>query len=117
MAWSWEHLLHEYTITLGHTLNNSTITTYSSHLQSYLTFCKLHNFALKPNTVMLSFYIVSMSQHIKPNSMSQYLSGIVSSLEPHCANVQEACKSHLISCTLLGVHKLWDFMGVTHNEP
>jgi len=88
-TWSREHLFHEQAVTLGHALDNSTTQTYSSHLQSYLTFCKLHHFPINLTTDTLSFYIIFMAQHIKPKSVSQYLSGIVSSLEPHFPNVRE----------------------------
>src|SRR5882724_6999359 len=86
-ALSREWLLCERAITLGHALDNSTTQTYSSHLQSYLTFCKIHQIPINPSTDTLSFYVVFMAHHIKPTSMSQYLSGIVSSLEPHFPNV------------------------------
>src|SRR5882724_7118818 len=97
VAWSHEHLFRERAITLGHALDNSMMTTYSSHLQSYLTFYKLHDFPLKPSTDMLSFYIIFMAHHIKPNSVSQYLSGIVSSLEPHFPNVCDIRNGLLMS--------------------
>ena len=89
-AWSCKHLFHEYAIALSHALDNSTLNTYSSHLQSYLTFCKLHNFPLEPTLDTLSFYVVFMAHHIKLNSVSQYLSGIISTLEPYFPIIWEA---------------------------
>jgi len=86
-AWSSECLFRKQAIALGHTLSNSTTHTYSSHLLSYLTFCKLHQFPLDLTADTLSFYVVFMAHHMKPTSISQYLSGIVSSLEPHFPNV------------------------------
>jgi len=62
---------------------------------------------------MLSFYVVFMCHHIKPNSISQYLSGIVSSLEPHFPNVHESRNGLLVSCTLAGMQKLQGFTGTT----
>ena len=90
VAWSWEHLFRECAVTLGHALDNSTLTTNGSHLQSYLTFCKLHNFPLEPLPDSLSFYIVFMCHHIKSNSILQFLLGIISSLEPLFPNVCES---------------------------
>jgi len=57
---------------------------------------------------MLSFYVVFMCHHIKPNSVSQYLLGIVSSLEPHFPNVCEARNGLLISYMLAG---MWELQG------
>ena len=59
---------------------------------------------------MLSFYIVF---HIKPNSVSQYLSGIVSSLEPHFPNIRNICNGLLVSRTLTGIRKLCGFTGTS----
>ena len=101
---------------LSHALNNSTMTTYNSHLQSYLTFCKLHVFPLELSADMLSFYIVFMAHHIKPNSVSQYLSGIVSSLKPHFPNVHDIWNGLLISRMLAGIHKLCRFTGTSHKR-
>jgi len=42
-AWSREQLIHERAIALGYALDNSTLQTYNSHLQSYFSFCKLHS--------------------------------------------------------------------------
>src|SRR5882724_11076498 len=105
-TWLHEHLFRERAIVLGHALDNSTRTTYSFHLQSYLTFCKLHDFLLEPSADTLSFYIVFMAHHIKPNSVSQYISGIISSLEPHFPNVHDIHNGLLMSHTLAGIRKL-----------
>jgi len=68
IAWSWT-FVHECAVTLSHALDNF----YPDYLwispTSYLTFCKLHNFPLDPLLDMLSFYIVFMCHHIKPNSV------------------------------------------------
>jgi len=116
VAWSWERLFHEHAIALGQALDNSTLTTYGSHLQSYLTFCKLHDFPLEPTPDMLSFYVVFMAHHIKPNSVSQYLSGIVSSLEPHFPNVREVRNGLLVTRMLTGMRKLRGFTGITRKR-
>jgi len=63
---------------------------------------------------MLSFYIIYMAHHIKPNSISQYLSGIVSSLKPHFPNVREIQNGLLVSQTLVSMCKLCGFLGTKH---
>lgn len=62
-AWTHERLLHEQAIALGNALDKSTRTAYNSHLQSYLTFCKLHGFPVDPTSDTISFYIVYMAKH------------------------------------------------------
>ena len=81
-------------------LESSTTSTYQSHFNSYLTFCCLHNFPLDPTPDTLSFFIVYMSAFIKPQSIRTYLSGIVSTLEPHFPEVHKNCTSTLVTCTL-----------------
>ena len=75
---------------------------YSSALNSYLTFVHLHNFPVEPSPKILSFYTVFMSHHIKPSSVTSYLSGICQQLEPYFPN---ACASHhstLVNQTIKG---------------
>ena len=110
-AWSHEWLLRERAIALGYALDNSTLLTYNSHLQSYLSFCKLHSLALDPIPDTLSFYVVFMAHHIKPTSVMQYLSGIVNSLEPHFPDVRHNRRSLLVTRTLAGMRKLRGFTG------
>jgi len=54
-AWSREQLIHERAIALGYALDNSTLQTYNSHLQSYFSFCKLHSLPAGPTPDTLSF--------------------------------------------------------------
>jgi len=105
-AWSNECLLHEHSLTLGHAIEHSTSITYTSHLQSYLSFCKLHNWPITPTIDMLSFYVVFMCHHINPKSVTAYLSGICNSLEPHFPNVRKIRLDPLVVCTLTGMKKL-----------
>src|SRR5882672_6865794 len=42
-TWTNEHFLHKCALALGHSIEHSTTITYTSHLQSYLSFCKLHD--------------------------------------------------------------------------
>ncbi|KAF8585603.1 hypothetical protein K439DRAFT_1615876 [Ramaria rubella] len=106
VAWTHERLLRERAIALGHAIDLSTVQTYNSHLHSYLTFVKLHGFAVEPTIDILSFYIVYMSHHIKPQSVGSYLSGICNLLEPHFPNVHELRKHQLVVHTLNGMKKL-----------
>jgi hypothetical protein len=115
-AWSRERLFHERAVALGHALDRSTVYTYNSHLQSYLTFCKLHQFPLEPTPDTLSFYIVFMAHHIKPNSVVQYLSGIVNALEPHFPNVRLVRHGSLVKRTLDGMRKLRGHVGTTRKR-
>ena len=80
-AWSNKHLLCERALALGHSIELSTAITYTSHLQSYLTFCKLHDHPICPTVDTLSFFVVFMCHHINPKSISTYLSGICNTLE------------------------------------
>ena len=105
-AWTRDHLLQERAITLGHTIDPLTALTYSSHLQSYLNFCKIYNFSVEPTTNTLSFYVVFMAHHINPHSVTSYLSGICNTLEPYFPNVRAPRNSALVSRTLAGVKKL-----------
>ncbi|KAL1942047.1 hypothetical protein VTO73DRAFT_6577 [Trametes versicolor] len=50
--------VHERAIALGHALDKST--TYSSALNSYLTFCKIHSFPVDPTPDTLSFFVTFM---------------------------------------------------------
>ena len=110
-AWSCKCLTHKCAITLGYALDNLTLITYNSHLQSYLSFCKLHSLPLNPTPDTLSVYVVFMCHHIKPISVMQYLSGIVNSLEPCFPDVRNNCPSILVTRMLAGMRKLCGFMG------
>jgi len=105
-AWTHERLLHERAIALGHIIDPSTSVTYNSHLQSYLTFCKMHDFPIEPMANTLSFYIVFMAHHIEPHSITSYLSGICSSLELYFPWVRSVRNGTLVSHTLASVKKL-----------
>src|SRR5882724_7260265 len=87
ISWSNEHLQHECAIALGHAIEHLTSVTYTSHLQSYLSFCKLHNCLTNLTIDTLYFYVVFMCHHINPRLVNAYLSGICNTLEPHFPNV------------------------------
>src|SRR5882762_9886622 len=88
-AWSRERLLRERAIALGLAIDVSTLNCYSSALNSYLTFVRLHDLPVEPTPDTLSFFIVFMSSHIEPKSVSSYLSGICQQLEPYSENVRQ----------------------------
>jgi len=100
-AWTCEHLLQEHAITLGQAINNSTWKNYRSVLNSYLNFIKLHDFPFKPTPNMLSLFTVYMCHHIKPGSVTTYLSGICQQLEPYFPKICAACDSALVPHTLI----------------
>ncbi len=79
---------------------------YNSALNSYITFCKLHDFPVKPMEDTLSYYVVYMSSHIKPDSVGTYLSGICNHLENFFPDVRAIRNSILVSRTLKGCKRL-----------
>jgi hypothetical protein len=101
-AWSIDRLIHEWSIALGSVLDKSTYCNYTSALNSYISFCKLHNRPIYPTEDTLSFYIVFMCHHIKPDSVDTYLSGICNQLETHFPHVRTIRSSTLVSRTLKG---------------
>lgn len=109
-------LLEEHAIALGFALENSTAGTYTSHLNSYLTFCNIHRLPIEPTADTLSFYIVFMCSHIKPASVDSYLSGICNQLEPWFPKVREIRSSALVSRTLAGCKKMRG-TSVTRKRP
>src|ERR1700693_5312177 len=115
-AWPLEQLIHEHSILMGLALDNSTFHAYSSHLNSYLTFCSLHNLPIDPTPDMLSYFVMFMSHHIQLRSVETYLSGIVNQLEPHLPHVWHSRHSVLIKRTLNGaLHSLG--RPVRRNDP
>lgn len=88
-----EHLAREGAIALGQAIDISTWKNYSSALNSYLTFVRIHNMTVEPTADTLSLFTVYMSHHIKPDSIDTYLSGICQQLEPYFPQVREAWKS------------------------
>jgi hypothetical protein len=106
VAWTRDRLLLERTIALGNSLDASSYSTYTSALNSYISFCKLHNFDVTPTEETLSFFVVYMSYHIKPQSVDSYLSGICNQLEPHFPDVRKHRNSSLVSRTLKGCKRM-----------
>jgi hypothetical protein len=100
--WPMDRLVHERSILLGMAIDNTTAATYSSALNSYLTFCKLHNLPVDPTPETLSFYITFQSAHINPKSVDSYLSGIANNLEPFFPDVRSSRSSPLVKKTMKG---------------
>ena len=101
-AWSRDKLLRERALALGLAIDTSTLKNYSSALNSYLSFVRIHDFPVEPTPDTLSFYAVFMSHHIEPRSVSTYLSGICQQLEPYFPNVRAARQSPLVERTMKG---------------
>jgi hypothetical protein len=104
VAWTMQCLINERSISLGYSLDASSFGTYTSALNSYLTFCNLHNLPVDPTPDTLSFYVVFLSSHIKPDSVNSYLSGICRhwQLEPFFPDVRRNRNSMLVSRTMTG---------------
>ena len=106
-AWTRDRLLRERAIALGHAIDTSTLNSYSSALNSYLTFVRLHNFPVEPTPEILSFYAVFMSHHIEPRSVTSYLSGLCQQLEPYFPDVRVARHTPLVVRTMRGCLRLF----------
>ncbi|KAE9385630.1 hypothetical protein BT96DRAFT_1026532 [Gymnopus androsaceus JB14] len=105
-VWSWEHLLHERNIALGSVLKPSSLSSYTSAVQSYVTFCCSHDFLIDPTTDTLSFYIVYICHFIKPKSVSSYLSGICNQLKVFYPDIHQNCTHPIIKQMLKGCKKI-----------
>jgi hypothetical protein len=105
-AWSRDKLLRERAIALGQAIDTSTLSNYSSALNSYLTFVRLHDLPVEPTPDTLSFFTVFMSHHIDPKSVTSYLSGICQQLEPYFPNVRPSRHTPLVTRTLKGCLRL-----------
>lgn len=101
-AWMMDHLINEHSITLGYSLDTSSFGTYTSALNSYLTFCNLHNLPVDPTPDTLSLYTVFLSTHIKPDSVNSYLSAICWQLEPFFTEICRNRNSMLVSRMMMG---------------
>ena len=103
-AWTIERLVNERSISLGYSLDTSSFGTYTSALNSYLTFCNLHNLPVDPTPDTLSFFVIFLSSHIKPDSVrvNSYLSGICQQLEPFFPEVRRNRNSMLVTRTMTG---------------
>ena len=94
-AWTLDRLNAELTINLGMAIDRSTHGNYTSALNSYITFCRIHGFDIEPTPRTLALYVTFQSTYINPRSVDTYLSGISNQLETHFPDVREARKSAL----------------------
>ena len=105
-VWSHDRLLRERAIVLGQAIDTSTLNSYSSALNSYLNFVRLHDLPVEPTPDTLSFFAVFMSHQIEPRSVLNYLSGICQQLEPYFENVRSSRRSPLVERTMKGCLRL-----------
>lgn len=95
-------LINKRSISLGYSLDASSFGAYTSALNSYITFCNLHNLPVDPTPDTLSFFVVFLSSHIEPRSVNSYLSGICQQLEPFFPEIRQNRKTLLVSRTMSG---------------
>jgi len=106
-AWTHECLRCERAIAIACAIELSSLSSYSSAVTSYFTFCSTHALPVEPTPNTLSFYAVYMAHYIKPKSISSYLSGVCSQLEPFFPDVQLHQRHWLVSKTLEGCWKMF----------
>jgi len=81
--WSMEKLLHERSILLGMEIDHSTHLNYTSAVNSYLTFCRVHKLNMEPTPETLSFYATYITLFLEPHPINTYLSNIANKLETY----------------------------------
>jgi len=105
-TWTHDRLCHEHAVAIACAIPSS-LSSCSSAVTSYFAFCSAHLFPVEPTPDTLSFYTVYMAHYIKPKSISSYLSGVCSQLEPFFPDVCLHRHHWLISKTLKGCHKMF----------
>jgi hypothetical protein len=105
-AWTHERLIRERAIAIACAVEPSSASSYSSAVNSYFNFCSSHSLPVKPTPDTLSFFAVYMAHHIKPKSVSSYLSGICNHLEPFFPDVRSHRRHWLVTKTLTGCRKM-----------
>jgi hypothetical protein len=105
-TWSRERLLRERAVAIACSIEPGSISSYSSAVKSYFSFCSAHSLPFDPNPDTLSFYAVYMAHHIKPKSVGSYLSGICNQLEPFFPEVRSNRRHWLVTKTLAGCRKM-----------
>ena len=104
-AWTLEHLVYKCSILLGMSIDTSTHLSYTSALNSYLTFCKLHDFDINPTPETLSLYVTYQSTFINPKSIDSYLSGIANQMEAYFPDICKNQNSALVHWMLKGAKR------------
>ena len=103
--WTPKRLNYKCSIPLRMSIETSTATTYSSALNSYLTFCKMHALPIDPTPQTLNYYVTFQSFFINPKSVDLYLSGICNQLEPYFPEIRKNHHSSLVVRTLAGAKR------------
>ena len=106
-AWPRERLIRERAIAIACAIEPSSASAYSSAVKSYFNFCSLHSFPVDPTPDTLSFYAVYSAHYIKPKSVSSYLSGLCSQLEPFFPEVRSHRHHWLVTKALAGCKKMF----------
>jgi len=83
-------------------IDRATHDSYSSALNFYLTFCRLHSLDIEPTQRTLVLFVTFQSAHINPKSVDTYICSIANQFETHFPDVRAARKSTLISRALQG---------------
>jgi len=120
-TWTHDRLHRERTVAIACAIELSSMSSYSSAVNSYFAFCSAHSFPIEPTPDMLSFYAVYMAHHIKPKSVSSYLSGVCSQLELFFPDVRLHRRHWLVLKTLKGCRKMFPLSTsrkwpLTHSE-
>jgi hypothetical protein len=97
-------------------IDQSMHTNYTSALNSYLTFCHMHNFNIEPTAHTLSLYVTYQFTFINPSSVNTYLSGICNQIETHFPSIWATCKSVLVTHALQGAKQHYRIL-VHHKLP
>ncbi|EIW79271.1 hypothetical protein CONPUDRAFT_59467 [Coniophora puteana RWD-64-598 SS2] len=101
-TWSHEQLDRELAITLGFALDASSALAYSSALNAYTTFCRKHEFPIKPAPETFARFIVYMQHFVSPKTINSYLSGICNQLENLYPDVRSIRRSPMVAKTMKG---------------
>ena len=105
-TWTKEQLVHRRAVLLGNALDKSTLSSYSSALNSYLNFCHRHELPVDPTPDTLSLYAAYETYYLTPKSVDNYLSGISQQLEAQFPDIRMARSSPLVRRTLRGSFKM-----------
>jgi len=106
-TWTHDRLHCERAVAITCVIEPSSMSSYSSAVNSYFAFCSAHSFLIEPTPDTLSSYAVYMVHHIKPKSVSSYLLGVCSQLEPFFFDVWLHRHHWLVLKTLEGCHKMF----------
>ena len=106
VPWSTDALISWRSYYVTSSLAPSSRLSYTSALQSYHRFCRLHQFPTEPTADSLSFYLTYCSHSLRPRTLSSYLSGICSQLEAFYPQVRSLRQSPIVRRTLAGIHRI-----------